>query len=69
VQLDAAVADIPTEARAALSSAIVWARLAQRTARLARRTARLRGELGRTEPLRRTIRAWQVAVRALQGAA
>jgi len=69
VQLDAAVADIPTEARAALSSAIVWARLAQRTARLARRTASLRGELGRTEPLRRTIRAWQVAVRALQGAA
>lgn len=68
-QLDAAVADVPAESRAALSSAIVWARLAQRTARLARRTARLRGELGRTEPLRRTIRAWQVAVRALQGAA
>lgn len=68
-QLDAAVADVPAESRAALSSAIVWTRLAQRTARLARRTAQLRGELGRTEPLRRTIRAWQVAVRALQGAA
>ena len=68
-QLDAAVADLPAEARAALSSAIVWARLAQRTARLARRSAPLRGELGRTEPLRRTIRAWQAAVRALQGAA
>lgn len=68
-QLDAAVADVPAESRAALSSAIVWTRLAQRTARLARHTARLRGELGRTEPLRRTIRAWQVAVRALQGAA
>lgn len=68
-QLDAAVADVPAESRAALSSAIVWTRLAQRTARLARRTTQLRGELGRTEPLRRTIRAWQVAVRALQGAA
>ncbi|MBU3672845.1 MAG: hypothetical protein FGM43_09840 [Sinobacteraceae bacterium] len=68
-ELAAAVAEVPAPARAGLASAIVWARLAERTARLTRGAASLRGELGRMEPLRRTIRAWQVAVRALQGAA
>ncbi len=66
--LEAAVVEVPVPARSALASSIVWARLAQRTARLARGAASLQGEFGRTEPLRRTIRAWQVAVRALQGA-
>ncbi|MFM8516819.1 MAG: hypothetical protein ACKODA_02890 [Nevskiaceae bacterium] len=67
--LAAAVAEVPAPARVSLASAVVWARLAERTARLTRGAASLGGELGRIEPLRRTIRAWQAAVRALQGAA
>ena len=67
--LESAVTEIPARTRAALTGGIVWARLAQRTAGLALQRSELRGELGRTEPLRRTIRAWRVAVRALQGAA
>ena len=67
-ELDGAVAEVPRPAHSTLASAIAWARLAQRTARLARGAAGLHGDLGRIEPLRRTIRAWRVAVRALHGA-
>jgi phytoene synthase len=68
VELDAAVAEVPRPARTTLASSIVWARLAQRTACLARGAAGLQGDLGRIEPMRRTIRAWRIAVRALHGA-
>jgi 15-cis-phytoene synthase len=58
---------LPLETREPLAAALVWASLALRTARLTEKALPRRLVANRTEPLRRTIAAWQAAVSACRG--
>ena len=58
---------LPVETREPLAAALVWASLALRTARLTEKALPQRLDANRTEPLRRTIAAWQAAVSACRG--
>jgi len=62
-----AAQSLPVETREPLAAALVWASLALRTARLTEKALPQRLAMNRTEPLRRTIAAWQAAVSACRG--
>jgi phytoene synthase len=62
-----AAQSLPVETREPLAAALVWASLALRTARLTEKALPQRLDANRTEPLRRTIAAWQAAVSACRG--
>ena len=62
-----AAQSLPLATREPLAAALVWASLALRTARLTEKALPRRLVANRTEPLRRTIAAWQAAVSACRG--